>query len=62
MFHQHESPVGCDYRAELQKHIWAGSQAGGCVVGEVQKNGKQQPAPRAAAVLLGYTHTAMFSF
>lgn len=48
MFRQHWSPVGCDYRAELQRDSWAGSQAGGCVVGEVRQDAQQQ-APRAAA-------------
>lgn len=43
MFHQHWNPVGCDYRAELQRHTWAGSRAGGCVVGEVRQDA-QQPA------------------
>lgn len=48
MFRQPWSPVGCDYRAEVQRHTWAGSQAGGCVVGEVRQDAQQQ-APRAAA-------------
>lgn len=48
MFRQHWSPVGCDYRAGLQRDTWAGSQAGGCVVGEVRQDAQQQ-APRAAA-------------
>lgn len=42
------SQVGCDYRAGLQRDTWAGSWAGGCVVGEVRQDAQQQ-APSAAA-------------
>lgn len=38
--------MGCDYRAGLPTDSWAGSQAGGCVVGEVRQDAQQQ-APRA---------------
>lgn len=45
---QHWSQVGCDYRAGLQRDTWAGSWAGGCVVGELRQDAQRQ-APRAAA-------------
>lgn len=47
-FRPHGSPVGCYYRAELQRRTWGGSPAGGYVVGEVRQDAQQQ-APRAAA-------------